>query len=283
MLIPDSLLTIPYLDAVNSLILSMPVNIIQANSYKNLIHRGQNVTLPKEIELDLSVGMRYLFCSPRNSELIKETWFNFVERLHWHLFFAFDQSSVNSYNPDFEVPHVCKGKPPQLPAYLKLGITLGWNFIYKTISNIPKEEAGHKSNPLAPRHSKVEEFLISHDYIVTMTNKNLGIAVSERTWLDEKCLKLLNDQTNYLLLHLLTAQQVCDKQCTDMEIIANYADNLISNSSNQLGKFFLHCIMEKGEQHVIPVFYGIPKIHKEPVKMQPIIPCHSAIQNPATK
>jgi hypothetical protein len=37
------------------------------------------------------------------------------------------------------------------------------------------------------------------------------------------------------------------------------------------------------EQHNVPLFYGIPKIHKTPVKMRPIIPCHSAIQNPAAK
>jgi hypothetical protein len=37
------------------------------------------------------------------------------------------------------------------------------------------------------------------------------------------------------------------------------------------------------DTHTVPHFYGIPKIHKEPVKMRPIIPCHSAIQNPAAK
>jgi len=116
-----------------------------------------------------------------------------------------------------------------------------------------------------------------------MTDKNLGIAVSERTWLDEKCLELLNDAANYQPLHPLTAQQICDKQCTEMEVIACYADNIISDSGNQLGKFFRHLITEKGEQHKVPLFYGIPKIHKEPVKMRPIIPCHSAIQNPAAK
>jgi len=36
-------------------------------------------------------------------------------------------------------------------------------------------------------------------------------------------------------------------------------------------------------KHKVPQFYGIPKIHKLPVKMRPIIPCHSAIQNPAAK
>ena len=282
-LIPDSLLTVPYPVAIRSLVLSTPVNIIQANSYKNLIHRGPNVSLPKEIELDLSVGMKYMFRSPRNSVLIREAWDDFVERLRWRLYFAFDENSVNSYDPDYEVPHVRKGKPPRLPQYLELGISLGRSFVNRSISHIPQEEVGRNSNPLVPNRSKIEEFLISNDYVVTMTDKNLGIAVSERTWLDEKCLDLLHDEANYTQLHPLTAQQICDKQCTDMEVIANYADNILSDSGNQLGKFFRHRITEKGQQHVIPVFYGIPKIHKEPVKMRPIIPCHSAIQNPAAK
>ena len=116
-----------------------------------------------------------------------------------------------------------------------------------------------------------------------MTDKNLGIAVSERAWLDDKCLELLNDRANYTPLNPLIAQQICDKQCTEMELIALKAEPLLSDSGNQLGKFFRHRITVKGDQHVIPAFYGIPKIHKEPVKMRPIIPCHSAIQNPAAK
>ena len=36
-------------------------------------------------------------------------------------------------------------------------------------------------------------------------------------------------------------------------------------------------------QHKVPRFYGIPKIHKQPVKFRPIIPCHSAVMNPAAK
>src|SRR5205085_1794490 len=45
---------------------------------------------------------------------------------------------------------------------------------------------------------------------------------------------------------------------------------------------FLHSkVMAPNNKHHIPTFYGIPKIHKEPVKMRLIIPCHSAIMNPA--
>jgi hypothetical protein len=87
------------------------------------------------------------------------------------------------------VPHVRKGTPSCLPQYLKLGILLGQNFVNKSISKILQEEVGRKSNLLVPDRSKLEEFLISNNYVVTMTDKNLGIAVSEQTWLDEKCLE----------------------------------------------------------------------------------------------
>ena len=41
--------------------------------------------------------------------------------------------------------------------------------------------------------------------------------------------------------------------------------------------------MPPKEKHHVPVFYGIPKIHKQPVKMRPIIPCYSVTQHPAAK
>jgi hypothetical protein len=68
-----------------------------------------------------------------------------------------------------------------------------------------------------------------------------------------------------------------------MERIADLADKISIYSGDQLGKFLRSCITEEGKEHAVPTFYGIPKIHKEPVKVRPIIPCHSAIQNPAAK
>ena len=50
-----------------------------------------------------------------------------------------------------------------------------------------------------------------------------------------------------------------------------------------LSAFLRSKVTAPGREHHIPRFYGIPKIHKEPVKFRPILPCHSAIQNPAAK
>jgi len=285
-LIPDALLSVPYDMAVNKLILNTPLNILEANSYKSLIHRGPNVVIPREIELDLSVGFRYMFKSARNTKLIKDAWKDFEERLRWRIYFMFDKSpeTLDSYDPDYEVPHIRKGKPPRLPQYIEAGIMEGRHFVNSNIAKIPHEETGRINNPLVPSRSQIEQFLISNRYVCTMTDKNLGIAVSERTWLDEKCVQLLNDPVNYTPIHEIQFNSICNHQCTAMENLALLAES-INNfpEGQQLGNFFRKSITPEGQKHVAPVFYGIPKIHKEPVKARPIIPCHSAIQNPAAK
>jgi len=176
------------------------------SQFKNCIHRGLNVNLPLSIEQQLSVGMNYMFKRKRNSKLIKNAWYDFKERLWWRLFFSFTEPAENAdlYDPDFEVPHKHKGKPPQLPQYLEHGILKGRFFVNKTISNIPKEEDTDAYKSLGPKPHQIQEFLISNSYIITNTDKNLGIAVSERTWLKEKCLELLNDEENYTFIHPLT-------------------------------------------------------------------------------
>lgn len=77
-------------------------------------------------------------------------------------------------------------------------------------------------------------------------------------------------------------QAYTDKKCTDMEQIAVIAESTLPNGE-QIARFLRHKITEPNGKHAIPLFYGIPKIHKQPVKMRPIIPCHSAVQNPAAK
>ena len=120
--------------------------------------------------------------------------------------------------------------------------------------------------------------------MVTMTNKSLGVAVSKRTWLDDKCLELLSDRNNYVPIHYIQMQQFCNNQCKEMKHIAQLADQLaILTGDDQIPKFLQSRLTEEGQLHVVPHFYGISKIHKKPVKVRPIIPFHSAIQNPATK
>ena len=165
---------------------------------------------------------------------------------------------------------------------MEQGITLGTVFVNKTIRKIPNDEGSDAYKSFYLKSHQIQEFLVKNKYVITNTDKNLGIAVSEWTWLIEKCLKLLSDTRNYTPLNPLTSIQKLDAKCTKMEIIASKAESFLHNGK-QIGNYLRHLINPPKEKHNIPLFYGIPKIHKEPVKMRPIIPCHSAIQNPAAK
>ena len=70
-----------------------------------------------------------------------------------------------------------------------------------------------------------------------------------------------------------------------MERLADEATQLLGlwPASAQLPGFFQSLVTKQGNEHHVPRFHGIPKIHKTPTGMRPIIPCHSAIQNPAAK
>jgi len=180
-----------------------------------------------------------MFKRKRNTALIKDTYNDFEERLRWHLFFSFTHTDDNSesYDPDYEVPHERKGKPPVMPPYLELGLQKDRVFVNQTICKIPKEDNLTPFKSIAPRLNQIKEFLLSNNYVVMNTDKNLGIAVSHRTWLSDKCLELLNDEANYRKLHPLTAIGELDNKCIHMEELAGLAQNHL-HDGKQIAKFF---------------------------------------------
>ena len=287
---PDWLLTIPTPLAVDYITLCTPFDVLLASQYKDLVHASPGVILPKEISYNLSVGMRFMFHSNRNSKLIKEAWHDFVRRLRWRLYFSFAEDDNTDYDPDYEVDRPKKRiAPPQLPQYMEHGILRGWNFVRNTISKIPEERREDiPYSSLAPPVNMLRSFLIEHKYVVTMTDKNLGIAVSKKEWIISKCIDLLSDTNNYKERSIIEVNARCNAQCNEMDKISKYVLENVGNK--QLATYLRSKVTpfedEKTkvyQKHSVPYFYGIPKIHKEPVKMRPIIPCHSAIQNPAAK
>ena len=293
---PDWLLTVPYPTAINYIILNTPVNIVLASQFKDSIHCSPGVIIPREIELQLSIGSRFMFRTPRNSALIQEAWKDFERRIRWRLFFAFLNEGQSSFDPDYEVPKEDKKTPPKLPHYLERGLTLGQSFVYNTISKIPAEERKDLYSSLNPDTRRIGEFLLANDLIVTNTDKNLGIAVSKREWIEEKTLQILEDRDNYEPLNPLTATRILDKHCESALDASEKADYL--SDGKQLSKFLRSNVTPgewgrrnkagvrryiTSEPHKIPNFHGIPKIHSTPVKFRPIAPCYAAIQNPAAK
>jgi hypothetical protein len=171
-----------------------------------------------------------------------------------------------------------------LPQYIKLGLIKGRCFVFETIAKVPDNKTlKHPHKSLQPDVGSIQSFLLDNQYIITDTDKNLGITVSKHNWIVKKSQDLLNDINNYRCLPHNEAIKILNNKCAQMEMLAEYASEHIDRFEGIVANFMQLKITLRGEGHHISTFYGIPKIHKSPVKMRPIIPCHLAIINPAAK
>ena len=87
-------------------------------------------------------------------------------------------------------------------------------------------------------------------------------------------------------LDLDTLNETLESQRIRINTLADNAMMFLEHK--QLSKYLRHLVPEipsdgSTPKYTLPRFYGIPKIHKNPVRMRPIVPCHRAMQNPAAK
>jgi hypothetical protein len=282
--IPDHVLCWSLPRGIDFIILNTPVDILLAAQFKNVVHRSPGVNLPDSIAQMLSVGQNYLFYQPIRASLIQDAWKDFKRRLRWRIKFLFEGHTDDSYKPEYRVVNKPSDKqPPVLPLYIEMGLKRGDSYVFNVMSHIPPSTEGARPyKPLAPSPASIRSFLHDNDYVVTTTDKNLGVAVSQRSWLKGLAGTLINEDSNYKALNPLEANRRLRKKCTEMEELAELSEFMPYLGSN-LPEFLRANITPLGDHHNIPRFYVIPKIHKNPVGARPIVPCHSAIQNPAAK
>lgn len=279
--IPDWLLSVPYPRAVQILICNTPLDIVLAAQFKHSVHCSPGVVIPDQFAQDLSVGMRYMFFQPTDSSLLMKAWTDFRRRLAWRLKFAFSGDNNEFYDPDFDAREPSKKQAPSLPLYIEYGLRLGRLYLKDTINHIVPAEPSAAQRALMPKVKQLKEFLTENEYVVTHTDKNLGLAVSKRAWVIEQCLYILQNENDYTPLEPMQARRIMDIKHTRILLVAEQAEVLLWLP--QVPDFLRSKLKTGLEEHHIPRFYGIPKIHKKPTRFRPIIPCHSAQQNPAAK
>ena len=280
--IPDNVLDYSWDNAVTFLHLHTPIEFLEASQYRNSVHCSDGVIVPPEISNDLSLGLKYMFFTPPNKNLILQAWNEFQQRLRWRIYFLFKEGVNKPYDPDYGVKRKNNKTPPTLPQFMELGLVMGRRYVLSTVSSIPDKKLQEiQKKPFSPNGNKILRFLKDNNYVVTMTDKNLGLAVSERDWLIRNELKLLQDVRNYKELSLLEANVIMKDKGKRMLALSDMVDEHIPLSELKLGEFFKSLVTDT--DIIYPQFHGLPKIHKSPTGFRPIIPCHSVNFNPAAK
>jgi hypothetical protein len=299
---PDEILLIPAPLAIKYIIARAPLQVLEAARFRANVHLGPDVYVPSSLQIHLSAGLKYMFPSRNQPELLREAWNDFEDRLRWRVHFELQEAKgilePRPYDPDYEI-HKARNPCTFREPSLEIGLEAGRTYVNNYLTDVePKLRL-----PRAPELvevTRLRQYLLDHDYIVIPTDKNLGTAVVTRKWFIEGGFSLLNDPLNYREIDSDERTEILDNTYVRVLVVAEKAQKFLEHP--QLADFLRSKIphpdnlpdrsdpnadpdkvLPKPSEYNVPQFYGVPKIHKQPVKFRPIIPCHSAMQNPAAK
>src|SRR6266702_6032255 len=149
--------------------------------------------------------------------------------------FMFEGGSTEAYDPDYDVRGPSDKAPPKLPQYIELGLVKGRIFVNKAMAKVPNPDDSNLGTTYKPKVKAIQQCLAQHEYVVTGTDKNLGLAVSRRDWIIEKCQDCLNSVNDYKELTLLEANQILDLKCKEMGVLATAATQMSTYYGKQMG------------------------------------------------
>ena len=281
---PDEILLIPAPLAIRYLLRSAHPAVLEASRFRAGVHLGPGVTIPSHLTIHLSAGLKYMFPSRVNFAMIMDAWDDFVDRLRWRCHWTIKEAEGTEprpYDPDYEVSHV-RNRCEYREQYIEDGIEKGRAYIAKYMREAEPKLKSLPNSPEVVEMTELRKFLANHNYIVLPTDKNLGTAVVTRQWFIDGSLALLSDQQNYRKITSVERSKIINAARTSAVEAAAFALEYLEHP--QLAEFLRSKVPDDEKvDPSVPRFYGIPKIHKTPVKMRPIVPCHSAPQNPAAK
>jgi hypothetical protein len=282
---PDAILNLPTPLAIRYVLRSASPAVLEASRFRADIHIGPGVFIPSRLSIHLSSGLKFMFPRYSDPSLLRDAYTDFSDRLRWRCYWLDHELqngiSPKPYDPDYEVARE-RSSCQYFEPYINEGLDAGLAFINNFISNASRAPNAFTNTSKLVEVSELLKYLEDNKLIVCPTDKNLGCSVITRQWFIERCENLLADTNNYELISLDERNSVLEQQCKITEELATFVLDHMNHP--QLSSFLRSKVPDAGpEEAKIPVFYGIPKIHKKPVKMRPIVPCHSAIQNPAAK
>ncbi|KAH8149769.1 uncharacterized protein LAJ45_06400 [Morchella importuna] len=162
-----------------------------------------------------------------------------------------------------------------------------------------------------PRWKQLSEFLESHKLMIKGSDKNLGPVIFGRDWYVTEVEKLLQDKANYYELDPVRVGEyegprdwITYADAVNGEMLRRHVPTTagsfqwLANTIHEVGlemNYFIEAAQPvlPAQEHEylkrwkhdadVPRFHGIPKIHKEPWKIQPICPGHSWVTSPLAK
>jgi hypothetical protein len=228
-------------------------------SAKPGVFQHESVTLPDDIEYMLSVNHKFiLHQKPEKHDVEKaKRLLCRTVRTRW----LFRDKTDSDFIAKFHVKND-NWIPPKASKAIEQGLTDAMERLDYSVGRAFASIAS-KPTPKNYQWSSVRDYLQEKNLLVKLTDKNLGLAVIPIQWYDSTLLQMLADTNTYLWVPEIPI------------------DELVNKLRSSQKKWHLPANMDKfitqRTKREIPNFHAIPKVHKEPWKLRPIVPSHSWI------
>lgn len=246
-------------------------------SWRPGVHVEHGITLPRDVEYSLSLNLKFLYPQPTRNYVVWN-WFNALIRKS-KLAYIFRNKPLDVVEGLPGVPFVKnpRWEPVVKAHWFRQGIEAGRrNLLLQLERPMPKVSMGRsdvfRNIVMSPR--ALMDWLAKAGLLCFISDKNLGIVVVTQDWYwgqVQKFIDLPIFESFTGAFHTFQSEVV-------RQVSEHAADNADIRFwiSPKVQKFLDQC----HERRDIPRFHGIPKIHKNPWKIRPIVPMHSYVTSP---
>jgi hypothetical protein len=126
----------------------------------------------------------------------------------------------------------------------------------------------------------------SPDYIVRLADKNMGICLVSRPWYIDMCLRHLLSARDFLEVSQDDAQELMEHfRMRRKTLIAHLRSwqGRTEQEGKRITEYERYISSRATNACTVPVFYGLIKVHKDPVALRPIVSCHSWLTTPVSQ
>ena len=279
--------------------------------FTNRLHSNLDIEVPKIVVDTFSAGLKYLTPIAMKKSLVKESWTEFCDRAlkSWARGYhenVHDTENDSDEDPFYTIPIPFKLKGHILPFEGKPDKSIvrilqaGWRELNSLLSNVPNLDRNNRS--IVVESKDVLKWCFDKNVLVKPTDKNLSTALVSMAWYEEKVSTFVLSNRGYALISeeeactlvQHTVKRICDLCYLNSTTHAFVAGNLSQFLGSRLPPPHVEVDPRTGDELVleddweafiatIPVFNGLPKIHKSPWGIRPVIPCHSVAQGPVSE